>query len=214
VAAGIAVAGWLVGLQPALSFLGYQADRAVQVESVVSSVFLLSHLLATLPVSVFYGFQSIQVDAPGSALFLAVQTPLTVLGVALVGAIAFLHFRGARAGDRRSGMPALVAYLFAAVVVLIATNKVFSAQYALWALPLGCLLPPRQALAVVGVALLSAFIYPLAYRELMQLQPAAILTLAARNALLLALVAWAFVRYRPSRRAVPALLSGRGSVGA
>lgn len=197
--AGLAVAGLvaLVGVGPALGFLTYQQERMLQIESIASSVLLLGHLLLALPVSIYYGFESLQIAAPGADLFVAVQTPLLVGAVLLAGVAAFLRFRSERLAGVGPGVSSLIAYLMAATILVIATNKVFSAQYALWALPFGCLLPRRQVTVVLGVALLSVFIFPLGYTQLTNLEPQAILTLAVRNGLLLLLLAWALVRYRP-----------------
>lgn len=181
----------------AWSFVTYQADRLVQLESVASSVLLLARLVIGVPVSLVYGFQSLQVSGPGADAFLAFEWPTIGVGIALVSALAYVGLRSEARRLGRPGLPALVAYLFAVTAALLVTNKVFSAQYLLWLLPLGCLLPRRQASLVIVLALLSIAIFPLGYAELARFEPQAVLVLAARSALLLGLLAWALIRYRP-----------------
>ncbi len=195
-----------VGPEAAWSFVTYQADRLVQLESVASSVLLLAHVVIGAPVSLVYGFQSLQVSGPGTDAFLAFEWPTIGAGVALVSLLACvgLHSEARRLG--RPGLPALVGYLFAVTAVLLATNKVFSAQYLLWLLPLGCLLPRRQATLMIVLALLSIAIFPLGYAELARFEPQAVLVLVARSGLLIGLFAWTLARYRPlvaEDRAVP-----------
>jgi uncharacterized membrane protein len=204
VAAFAATAGGLmvlvaaaVGPDAAWSFVTYQADRLVQLESVASSVLLVAHLAIGAPVTLVYGFQSLQVSGPGTDAFLALEWPMIGAGVALVSLVAFvrLHSEARRLG--RPGLPALVGFLFAVTAVLLATNKVFSAQYLLWLLPLGCLLPRRQATLMIVLAVLSIAVFPLGYAELARFEPQAVLVLAGRSGLLVGLVAWALARYRP-----------------
>lgn len=186
-----------VGLEPALSFVTYQNDRLVQVESVAASAALGLHVLVGLPVTMSYGFQSLQVSAPGLDFVLELETLLLVAGIAIVSTLGALRFRSERRAIGMPELPTLVAYLVAAIIALIATNKVFSAQYLLWMLPFGCLLPRRQTAVVIAIAALSILVFPLSYNDLVDLEPSAIALLVARNALLLGLLGWVLVRYRP-----------------
>lgn len=193
-----AVAAMTVGLGPALSFVSYQQDRLVQAESVAASAALALHLLVGLPVSVGFGFQSLQVSAPGLDVVLELETILLVAGVAIVSSLGALRLRSERRVLGSPQLPTLFAYLVAVVIALLATNKVFSAQYVLWLLPFGCLLPRPQTGVVVAVAALSILVFPLSYGDLIDLEPLAIGLLVARNTLLLGLLGWVLVRYRPS----------------
>jgi len=192
---GVVVAA--VGLHPALSFVDYQDDRLVQVESVAASLALGLHVLAGLPVTMSYGFQSIQIAAPGLDIVLQLETVLLVAGLAVVSGLAALRFRSERRSSGAPELRTLFAYLAAVVIAVIVANKVFSAQYLLWMLPFGCLLPRRQAAVVVAIAALSILVFPLSYNDLVDLRPSAIVLLVARNTLLVGLLGWVLVRYRP-----------------
>ncbi len=187
-----------VGAEPVRQFLVYQQDRLVQIESVMSSAVLLLHAIGGAAVSVGYGYQSVQIAGSGTDQFLLIQNGLMVVAVAAVATLAYLRFRAERRVLGSVSLATLAAYLAAGVLAVLVTNKVFSAQYLLWLLPLGCLLPRRQAAVLLAIAILSIVVFPLSYKQLMDLETPAVLTLATRNALLLALLAWALVRYRPS----------------
>ncbi len=193
----------IVGPEPALSFVSYQDERLVQIESMASSVALGLHVLAGLPVTIGYGFQSLQVSAPGLDVVLALESLLLVAGIAVVSVLAALRFRSERQMLGSPSLATLYAYLMAVIIALLAANKVFSAQYLLWMLPFGCLLPRRQTAVVVLAAALSILVFPLSYDDLIDLEPSAITMLAARNALLLGLLGWVLVRYRPVRERGP-----------
>jgi hypothetical protein len=120
-----------------------------------------------------------------------------VVGVAIVSILAMLRFRSERRVMGMPQLPTLVAYVVAVVIALLVTNKVFSAQYLLWMLPFGCLLPRRQTAVVIAIAALSILVFPLSYGDLVDLEPSAIGLLVARNALLVGLLGWVLVRYRP-----------------
>ena len=218
-AAGFAVAGAVllgavvlaVGVEPARQFLPYQQDRLVQIESVMSSALLLVHTITRESVSVDYGYQSIQIVGAGTDQFLAIQDILMAVAIGGVGLLAYLRFRSERRAGADPALATLLAYLAAAVLGLLVTNKVFSAQYLLWLLPLGVLLPRRQAGILVVVAILSIVVFPLSYAQLFRLEVPAILTLAVRNTLLLGLLAWALIRFRPIRR--PAIAAAAADVG-
>ncbi len=129
--------------------------------------------------------------------FVGLLMPILAVVTAVIWMLAYL--RG-RSEVRHAVAPAnttLIAYAFAVTAALIATDKVFSAQYLLWLLPFGCLLPRRQASFVLLLAFLSVLIYPVGYWALFEFQPQAVAVLAARNLLLVGLLVWVLVRYRP-----------------
>ncbi len=201
-----------VGIDPVRQFLSYQADRLVQIESVMSSALLLLHVLTGESVSVDYGYQSVQIVGSGTAQFLSIENLLLVVGIGGVAVLAWLRFRSERRATGQVEVATLIAYLSAAILAVLVTNKVFSAQYLLWLLPLGCLLPRRQAAVLVAISILSIVVFPLSYAQLYRLEVPAILTLVVRNALLLGLLGWALVRFRPLREPArrPAVETGAG----
>ena len=178
----------LVGIEPALAFVRYEQDRLVQVESIAASIALVGHLAWGSPVEIVHGFSSVQVTAPGMPAFLAVQSLLAIGSSALVTALAFGRFRGERRACGEPTVASLVVFLAAAVGALIVTNKVFSVQYVVWLLPFAALLSRRHVAVVAAMTVLSLVIHPLNYAGLIDLDPAMVMVLAARNAILVGLV--------------------------
>jgi len=133
----------IVGVEPALSFVSYQDARLVQVESVASSAAMALHLLAGLPVTLSYGFQSLQITAPGLDLLLQLEAVLLIVGVGGVSTMAALRFRSERRLYGAPELATLFAYLVAVVIALLVANKVSLPQYLLWMLPFG--LPPAAS---------------------------------------------------------------------
>lgn len=89
----------------------------------------------------------------------------------------------------------------ALTVAFVVLNKVGSPQYVLWIVPVvavGLALRPeahRTPAVLVGwIAGLTTLVFPLLYRQLIDLQPYAVGVLAARNLLLVVLFAWSVVR--------------------
>ena len=178
----------LVGIEPALAFVRYQQDRLVQVESVAASVALVGHVAWGSPVEIVHGFDSVQVVAPGMDAFLAVQALLAIGSSALVAILAFVRLRDERRAWGDATVASLCVFLVAAVGVLLATNKVFSVQYVAWLLPFAALLARRPVAVVAAMTALSLVIHPVNYAGLINLDPAMVMVLAARNAILVALV--------------------------
>jgi Glycosyltransferase family 87 len=186
VAVGVAFVAGADALQP----LAYQLERGLQLESVGSGLLLLGHVAGGLPVSVSHEFGSLQLTAPGAEALAAassfVEAALVVV-VTLVAAAAF------RRDVRLSGSIPLERTAEATVAVLLALlvgSKVFSIQYIVWFLPLVPLLRVPQRWFALAIAAWSALVYPLGYAGLWQLDPAMIVVLDIRNALLIAFLGW------------------------
>jgi hypothetical protein len=130
----------------------------------------------------------------GVALTLTVGLVMLPLGlVAGSNAVGFLTYQAVRREVAAQGAvsPAMIVTLAAAaVLMLIATNKVFSIQYVVWIVPFVALLRGGRfwlALAVIG---LTMPIHPLLYEGLVGQRALSILVLNLRNALFVALLAW------------------------
>lgn len=184
-----------VGFDRATSFVDYQADRLVQLESLAASVLMIGHVIAAVPIQITYGHASLEVVGPGVGPFSSASQAILVAAVLVVTLLAFLRFRSSEAS-----VASLVAWLVAVAVAVLLADKVFSAQFVLWALPLAALLPRPGVALAIGAAALTTLLFPVLYHELVGLAPPAILLLVSRNALLLALLAWLVVRYGPPRR--------------
>jgi hypothetical protein len=201
-----AVAGY-GGLPQLLSFLSYQRDRGLEVESLPALPLMLSRAYGGEGIGVTFAFGSYQVEGPGDAAWQAVGS-VGLLAVAL--GVAALAWRARRRGaDRGPALAVLAVVLMSGVLVF---DKVLSAQYPLWlagvlAVALcwrgSDLLP--AVVPMVGLLLLTQYVYPLAIQDLLAGQRAPVLALAARDLLLLVVLA---VAVRAAWRLQPAPASG------
>jgi hypothetical protein len=194
-AAGITL---VLGLAPfvalargdALSFIGYQAARGLQVESVGGGLVLLLGLITGEPNRLVSPFSAWEVTGPVAEALLALSSAALVGGFLVLAA---LGWRLVRAEAEREGAtsPATVVLLAtAAILLLVLTSKVFSIQYVVWLLPFAALLPWRRFWLAAAAIALSIPIHPVLYEALVRQEALPILVLNLRNALLLALLAW------------------------
>ena len=86
----------------------------------------------------------------------------------------------------------LLQFAFLAILVFIVTGKVLSAQYLIWLCPLLPLLVRKGRdylwLLFVGAAAITQYIFPYGFFDFEQFKPYAVILLALRNFLLVALV--------------------------
>lgn len=190
---------------------GYHLDRPPQIESMASSYMLVLHALADVQVQVESSFGSQGLPQRGPAVIAAFGTAAMV---ALIGAIAFATASGLRRA--RSGPDArlVVAGMAATLAALLATGKVLSPQFMVWLLPATFLVAGRYGWGAAGAgvaALVTTQLYfPDRYFDLVALDDAPIWILAARNAILVVLVALCWPRAAIAAPPPPAPLVSRG----
>jgi hypothetical protein len=198
-AAGLGLAAWTVhaaGWERLWAPLGFQGQRGLHVEAFAALPFLWArHLGLGDWESRLGACRCYELHGPG--IDLALQGASVGLALGALG-LGLLFWRAARAGTT-ARTPALAARLtILALVLFIATNKVFSPQYLVWlAAPLAVLaLLPGGGLARADLALLlgacaaTHVIFPLNYAALSQVESSrawVLLLLAARDAALVAL---------------------------
>jgi len=187
----------LVAGRDAFTFLSYQEDRGIEIESVLGGIILLAHNLFGTDAAVTFGFGSFQVE---SSLERTLALP-NAIGVLALGTILAVGLYVSFNSDSRAfgavRPRTLVTYLLAALLLVMLANKVLSPQYLAWLLPFGALLPWRQSLLLVVVAALTTVVYPLVFDALREAHPTAVAVLNVRNALLLVLFIWLAI---PRRR--------------
>lgn len=202
--AGLAAVG---RLGEALGFAGYARDRGLQIESVAATPYLLVHAFAPAAggLRITHRYGAYEVVGSYVGLGVAATTLATLAGLA---AYAVLSLRRRNDGEDRAGLA------FAAVLMLLVTSKVLSPQYLIWAVGVGAATQlgsstrqRRPVTLVVLAAVLSQGVFPGTYLSLLHAQPAAVLLLAARNALLLTALVLAVRPALTWRR-------GRGTAGA
>src|SRR5581483_4613295 len=145
-----------------------------------------------------FNYGALHIASPWSAAILA-WLPVAFLALfGLVSAGAWGRFREEYAAGGRVAPETLIAYLFAALLAFIATNKVFSPQYIIWLLPFAPLLRPRQALLVLAIAAITIFLFPYNYNELMAMQWQPVVLLNVRNLLVVLLFGWQLIERAPA----------------
>jgi uncharacterized membrane protein len=163
-----------------------QTGRALQIETLGSSVLLVAHAVGGYAAHPKFGSGSWNLDGSLPDAFAAFQTALQLLAWLLV---IWAFARGSR------GREQLLVGSAAAVAVWVLFGKVLSPQYLLWLVPLVALVvgrrPAKLAFPVGLVAALglTQAVYPGRYDELIRLDTLPIALLAARNALLVVLAA-------------------------
>lgn len=197
-AAGVIFALTMPG---AWSFLRFQSERGVQIESVVATPLMLCHAFGHgWTITHRYGAE--ELVGPGTALMSTLCLAATVVaGVVLL--LWWLRYRWT---------PAMVAdaALFA-VLLAMATSRVLSPQYFMW--PLGvaavCVLNRDTSqrpvvTAILWLLALTQLEYPYMYALVAEGSVAGALLLLVRNGLLLGITVWSGVRlWRASRETPP-----------
>ena len=193
-----ASAAWLpiVALAPgeAFSFVQWQQERPIQIESIQGGFHLLLGMLFDTGVGIIQNFGSVNVLFPGTDQGLGQQSVMVVGALLVVLALVYLRFRrdAARGGPEPG---TIVAAAAAVLLALLVTNKVFSPQYMIWLVPFAALLTRGQAYLMAVAALVTSVIFPLNYEQLIAQEPWPIVLVNIRNGLIVALFAWVVVRW-------------------
>lgn len=196
------IAAIAVGLVPfvlllggdAFSFIGFQSDRGLQIESVPAMFLMLARAagaesLADLHAVFDHGAMHLK-SGTKAPLSVAITLSTLCTPMALV-AVAVIAWRRTRQLDVMHGALVVASSLLLAVLL---TSKVLSPQFIIWLLPPLCALSSRDdrpkgfTAALLLAALLTGFIAKFAYRALIEMDLIAILLLTARNAVLVFLL--------------------------
>lgn len=188
---------FLVAGQGAVSFLSYQAERGLQVESVGGGLVLLAHAVTGLPVSVLFGFGSWQLESSASGMVASISSVAMVIIGAVLLIMCLARFRQEQRTDGAVRRGSIVAYSVLMLLAAIITNKVLSPQYLVWLVPFAPLLRRGQIVLFVIICAVTIAIYPLGYHYLMDLRPELILILNGRNLLLVLLFGWLALESAP-----------------
>ncbi|WP_084003502.1 glycosyltransferase 87 family protein [Agromyces aureus] len=176
-------------------FVEEQAGRGLQVEAPLAVVWLWQIVAGAPGVRVVYSqdILTFQIEGPGADAAAALTTPAMAIGVL---AVVLLGVRAVRRGAVFGRVLPPLALAF--VVVLMLANKVGSPQFIAWlAAPviLGLVYRPRRfavpAAVAASIALCTQLIYPYWYGWLLAANPAFVLLLTTKVALLVALLVWA-----------------------
>ena len=186
-----------MGGAEALAFLGYQAQRGLEIESIGAGVVLLDGLVRGQPVETGSPFKAVEVFGPLATAWLNLLPVITLAGF---GALAVAGWRRARSELDALGRvesQTVTALAGAAVLVLLLTSKVFSIQYVVWLVPFAALLRGWGFWLAAAAVALTMPIHPLLFGDLVAQEALPILVLNVRNVLLVTLAAWiVFGRWR------------------
>ena len=209
VTVGLVVLGLLArhgALDQTFSFLRYQQERGLEVESVPALPLMLARVRGEPGIEVFFDFGSYQVDGPGAETLLRVSD----VGLpAVLVLVALLTWR-ARRGDADRGQAVVVLALVLMTGFLL-FDKVLSAQYPLWLAGLTALAlcwpgsPVRASvLPLCGVLVLTQAVYPMTFQDLLAGEARPVHYLLVRDLLLVVVLAQAtWVAWRLGPRAAP-----------
>jgi uncharacterized membrane protein len=168
----------------AFSYLEYSITRGVQIESVPGALAILANVLGGPNARIFHGFGTFQVDSPLIPLLGFVWTALSGLIVLGLGVAILVRFRADR---RTSGSPAersQVTYLIAALLVALVSSRILSPQYLFWAVPFVALADRPKTLLYWAACLLTTFVYPLNYQQMLNQEAYAVVATNVRNLIL------------------------------
>jgi hypothetical protein len=190
----------VMGGRAALYFVDWQQARGVEIESVVSGVVLLAHLVFGADAVANHAFNSWQISSPLADVLASPLPILMVVSLALVFTAAFVGFRAEHGAEPARQGDLLSACLLAVLLVVILTNKVLSPQYMVWLIPLAALRPMREAVLLALIGGLTLVIFLLNWPQLLALDAGMIVLLNVRNLLLLILLVWLALRILPVAR--------------
>lgn len=184
-------------LRETFSFITYNLDRGLQLESASSGIIMLAQAFGLTHVGTVSNYGAVHITSPWSAAFLH---SLPILFLASTGVACWLCYRRFREEQARIGFvssDSLVAYSLAMLMVFVAENKVFSPQYVIWLLPFFALLPARQRGLGIAICVMTILIFPFNYGRLMAMDLPMVILLNARNLVVAVLAVWLVIGYSP-----------------
>ena len=167
-------------------FINFHSERGLQLESGYASLLMLADMLGLTKVEIVLAYSSVDIWAPASDFFLAISN---YDAIAAVFTCYVFYYRANPTKERDSAK--LAGFSVGVISILMVTTKIFSTQFVIWLFPLIFLVDGRMrhpAWITFGIiALLSQYIYPHNYGQLMAFEQPAVIFLILRNFLVLAL---------------------------
>ncbi len=173
----------------AFSWLEYAIARSVQVESVPGGIALLANVLGGPESSIYHGFGTWQVESP---LIPMLGTMWTVFTVVMVMALAIAIWHRYRIEKSSGGLipTTMVTQLLAALMVVLVSARVLSPQYLFWAVPFVALASRPKTLFFWATCVVTTFVYPNNYQELLNQEAYTIWAVNLRNLMLVVFTIW------------------------
>ncbi|MDD3265520.1 MAG: glycosyltransferase 87 family protein [Dehalococcoidales bacterium] len=184
----------LIGVVPFLAaspegfweFINFHSGRGLQLESGYASLLMLGDILGLTDVEIVLAYSSVDIWAPASDFLVAVSSFVTIGSILIC---YWFYYRNSV--NDRHGNADLAGYTLGVVAILLLTTKVFSTQFVIWLYPIIPLIGNHMrnpAWIMFGIiALLSQYIYPFNYGQLMDFEQPAVIFLILRNLLVFTL---------------------------
>ena len=190
------VVGLMLGGNASLfSFLSYQSNRGIQIESPIASWWIWSGELGLSNAGIYYDNLMMTFQVAGDGIPLISSLIGYAMFIAL-GITVWLSWRAALAGAKFQAILPIAS--LTAVLDLIVFNKVGSPQFATWlAVPivLGILYGSANwklpMFSVIALGVTTYLIYPVFYDYILDAQTWALAILLLRNLGYIALLVWA-----------------------
>ncbi len=170
----------------------YHLERPLQIESVLGTPLLFGKLIGLTEATWAHSHGSHSLVAPGVGLLANMSGGLTLLAVAAIYVVVWQRRERVRAT-----LPDQVLTVLALILALMTFGKVLSPQYFIWTLPAWALVAARDKwIAILGglTLLLTQVEFPALYWRLLDMDPAPLAVVIARNTLLLATFAYTLWR--------------------
>jgi uncharacterized membrane protein len=174
------------------TFLSYHSDRGIQLESIASSAILVVELLGLTATYTDNSFGSFNLSGSLPDAVSGLMMPLTIAALLLCYVYYYVQIkRSEGCGDYlKRSVPTMV---FLTVLIFVIFNKVFSAQYLVWLLPLAAVFftsrekLPMLPLAYFAGAVLLTMPFLSIYPGFCAHVPLMVLYLLVRNVLMVLL---------------------------
>lgn len=139
VIASLAVLLPVIVFQPEMlsHFIGYHADRPLQIESVAASFIFLFDIAGLTSVTGVFGSGSENIVGAWPDAVAPLLTPLMFVSVVVVCVVfAYMLHRTKNAGEEEDRLFLFASAALLSVMAFIIVGKVFSSQYMMWIVPL------------------------------------------------------------------------------
>jgi hypothetical protein len=176
----------------AFSWLEYAIARSVQVESVPGAIALLANAMGGPDARIYHGFGTFQVESTLIPLLSPMWTLFTGVMVLSLALVIWHRYQS----EKSTGglLPKTeITQLLAALLVVLVSARVLSPQYLFWAVPFVALSSRPKGLFFWATCLVTTYVYPLNYQELLNQVPYAVYAANIRNVMLVAFTAWVIV---------------------
>ena len=161
----------------------YHLNRGLQLESIYSTVLLVASKLGLISVSVDFYSGSWHIISPAAETLARMSTYLLALALVIVYVLIYKQIRPGKSQFSRIG-----AYLLLVFLTLLIFSKVLSPQYIIWLLPLLPLLFVGWRSLIwtifVLVGILTYYVFPIRYLDLIKLDTGVTIVLFIRNILI------------------------------